>query len=130
MNDWTLVAQVIAHRDVSASTRRPRTSMDAELSAALEMAPTPKRETAYDLGQIEELNRIVAARPPQFRVQFLGAVPGSDLTVLKEVGVEAADLSAAIVAAATMSMPPNTSEMRIVDRESREVFSRQRAHRY
>ena len=82
----------------------------------------PKRATDCELGQIEELNPVIAAKPPQFRVQFLGAVFGSDLSVLKEVGIEAADVSAAIVAAARVSMSPNTCEFRIVDHESREVF--------
>jgi hypothetical protein len=46
---------------------------------------------------------------------------------LKEVGVEVADISAAIVAAANLTMPPKTSGLRILDREGREVFARRKA---
>jgi hypothetical protein len=47
--------------------------------------------------------------------------------MLKEVGLEAADVSGAIVAAATLSFPPKTIGLRILDRDGREVFARRKA---
>jgi hypothetical protein len=47
--------------------------------------------------------------------------------VLKEVGIEAADASGAIVTAATLSFPPRTVGLRILDRDGREVFGRRKA---
>jgi hypothetical protein len=45
---------------------------------------------------------------------------------LKEVGLEAADMPAAIVAAASLTFPPMTNGLRIIDREGRVVFARQK----
>jgi len=47
--------------------------------------------------------------------------------MLKEVGLQAEDLSAAIVAAANLTFPPMTDGLRIIDREGRVVFARQKA---
>jgi hypothetical protein len=55
------------------------------------------------------------------------AARGGEPFVLKEVIVEAADISAAIVAAANLTMPPKTRGLRILDREGREVFARRKA---
>jgi hypothetical protein len=48
---------------------------------------------------------------------------------LTEVEIQAADVSAAIVAAAKVALPPRTIGLRILDGEDREVFARQRADR-
>ena len=42
--------------------------------------------------------------------------------ILKEVEIQASDASAAIVAAATITLPPRTIGLRILDREGREVL--------
>jgi hypothetical protein len=55
------------------------------------------------------------------------AARGGEPFILKEVGVEAADISAAIVAAANLTMPPKTRGLRILDREGRELFARRKA---
>jgi hypothetical protein len=45
---------------------------------------------------------------------------------LKEVPIEAADVSAAIVTAAKTSWPDRTIALRIMDCDGREVFARQK----
>ena len=47
--------------------------------------------------------------------------------MLKEVGLEAEDVSGAIVAAAKLSFPPKTIGLRILDPDGREVFARRKA---
>jgi hypothetical protein len=49
--------------------------------------------------------------------------------MLEEVGLQAQDLSAAIVAAANLTFPPMTNGLRIIDCEGRVVFARQKASR-
>jgi hypothetical protein len=48
---------------------------------------------------------------------------------LTEKQIEAADESAAIVAAANSKWPPQTIGLRILDRDGREVFAREKAKR-
>jgi hypothetical protein len=48
---------------------------------------------------------------------------------LTEKHIQAADASAAIVAAANTEWPPQTIGLRILDREGREVFAREKAQR-
>jgi hypothetical protein len=48
---------------------------------------------------------------------------------LTEKHIEAADTSAAIVAAANTKWPPRTIGLHILDREGREVFAREKANR-
>ena len=79
-----------------------------------------------EIGQIEELNRILGAKPAPFRVLFIGDAPGRGTSVLKEVDLQVSDSSMAIVAAAKLEWPPNTVGLRIIDREGREVFERHR----
>jgi hypothetical protein len=68
-----------------------------------------------------------AARTVQFRVQFVCAAPECNLLMLKEVGLEAADVSGAIVATATLPFPPKTIGLRILDPDGRQVFARRKA---
>jgi hypothetical protein len=46
------------------------------------------------------------------------AARGGEPFILKEVGVETADISAAIVAAANLTLPPKTRGLRILDRDA------------
>jgi hypothetical protein len=50
-------------------------------------------------------------------------------TSLTEKHIHAPDASAAIVAAANAKWPPRTIGLRILDREGREVFAREKANR-
>jgi hypothetical protein len=65
--------------------------------------------------------------PQPFRIQFMGAGTGSTPSVLREDKIRASDVSAAIIAAAIAAWPPHTIGLRILDREGREVFGRQKA---
>jgi hypothetical protein len=65
----------------------------------------------------------------RFRFQFLGVSTERGLAVLKEVDVRASDESEAIREAAHVAWPPRTIGFRLIDREGREVFGRQKADR-
>ena len=73
--------------------------------------------------------RILAAPPQPFRIQFVGAAPGRGLSILSEVEIEASDVSSVIVAAAKLAFPPKTVALRILDREGQKVFERHKADR-
>jgi hypothetical protein len=98
---------------------------DLASQAGPEEAATSKPETLSDLEQI--LARRAAARTTKFRVQFVCGAPDCDSLIMKELGIEAADVSGAIVTAATLSFPPKTIGLRILDRDGHEVFARQKA---
>jgi len=110
---------------------KSRTCREAEagFSTGLEKEDLLKPETNPELAQPEKLNGLLVSRSPQFRVQFVGRRPDSDSSILKEVGIEATDVSSAIVAAAKETFPPKTTGLRILDREGREVFARTKAAR-
>jgi len=110
--DWKRVAAVIARR----TTKR----------AALDAATAP---TAVELDQVAEPTSIASDPPKAFRIQFFCATPDHSERNLTEREIEAQDTSAAIVAAANTEWPPRTIGLRILDREGREVFARQKASR-
>src|SRR5215472_1326267 len=83
------------------------------LSAIPEKPTTRRPEARSDPEPVS--GRGPAAETAQFRIQFVCAATDSSL-VLKEVGIEAADASGAIVTAATLSFPPRTVGLRILDR--------------
>jgi hypothetical protein len=68
-------------------------------------------------------------RAQPFRIQFVCGTPDRGPMNLTEKCIKAADKSAAIVAAANTRWPPHTIGLRILDREGREVFARQKAKR-
>jgi hypothetical protein len=124
--DWARVAVAIAKRtglDVVHGTQG-----DAEV--ALENEPVARSElrSSSEPSSLDHLNSSVFGRPQQFRVQFVGATGGREPLLLKEVGIEAADVSAAVVAAASLTLPPKTTGLHILDREGRVVFARERAN--
>ena len=80
-------------------------------------APEP-RDAPHD----QERRHLAQTRP--FRVQFIRFSPGRETLLLDEVQIEASDASAAIVAAACSTWPPQTKELRILDRDGRQVFER------
>jgi hypothetical protein len=71
----------------------------------------------------------LAAKPQPFRIQFVGAAPDRGLSILGEVEIQALDVSAAVVAAASLAFPPKTVALRILDREGEEVFEQHKASR-
>jgi hypothetical protein len=72
----------------------------------------------------------IAPEPAQpFRIQFVCGTVDRGPTNLTEKRIRAADASAAIVAAANTAWPPRTIGLRILDREGREVFAREKGRR-
>ena len=109
--DWKGVASVIARR----------TPKQAALDAATGPSPMevpPVAEPMWnDFGSTEGVPIHICATPDQGQ---------SNLT---ERQIEAEDTSAAIVAAANTEWPPLTVGLRILDREGREVFAREKVRR-
>jgi hypothetical protein len=82
-----------------------------------------------DAAPLDELKRILAAKPQPFRIQFVGVAPGRGLTILSEVEIQASGVFAAIVAAAKQALPPKTVALLIADREGQAVFERHKTDR-
>ena len=123
--DWGRVAQAIAKRR-GLDTASPR-SMDGFLAHSGRI-PGLGLGAKSELSPLDQLNPSQSARRQQFRVQFVGATGGREPLLLTEVGIEAADVSAAVVAAASLTLPPKTNGLHILDREGRVVFARERAN--
>lgn len=122
--DWGRVARAIVKRtSLDALHKTPK---GADVTLGESVAPSEPRSRS-ELRLLDRLNGAVLARPQQFRVQFVGAARGREPLILKEVGIEAADVSTAVVAAASLGLPPRTNGLHILDREGREVFARDRA---
>ncbi len=125
---WNRVALAVAHKTGK------RIGLDTSTRMAMNAIFAPDREPAAarkpQLSQGDELKRVLAPRLQPFRVQFVGAAADRGPTTLNEVEVQAADVPAAIIAAANLPWSPRTIELRILDREGREVFSRHRAERH
>jgi hypothetical protein len=106
--DWRRVALVVARR----------TPRCIRLEAPIPRPPEPDPPT-----------EITAEEPRTFRIQFVCAADDRGPTNLTEEQVDVADAPAAIIAAANIKWPPQTIGLRILDREGREVFARQKAKR-
>jgi hypothetical protein len=129
-HEWNLIALAVAHKtgrriDLDLSTRM---AMNAVFSPDRKPAGRKPRSPSK-LAPLDELKRVLAAKPQPFRIQFVGAAPDRGLSILGEVEVQALDVSDAVVAAATLAFPPTTVALRILDREGREVFERHKADR-
>ena len=127
--DWNRVALAVAQKTgkrvgLDTSTRM---AVNADFSTDGGGNPRSQPRDYSEIGQIEELNRILGAKPAPFRVLFIGDAPGRGTSVLKEVDLQVSDTSMAIVAAAKLEWPPHTVGLRIIDREGREVFERHKA---
>jgi len=129
--DWDCVALAVArligerhHADPMA-----RLAMNAALVPNREAAASREPRSARGLTRADELAQVIAAATHPFRIQFVGAASDRRPITLKEVEVEVADVSAAIVAAANIAWPPRTIGLRILDGAGREVFARQKAGR-
>ena len=111
--EWNLIALTIARQTgrrigLDLSTRMAMNAVFAPDREPHNRKPRPHSEPALS----DELNRIVAAKPQPFRIQFVGAAPGRGLTILSEVEIQASDVSDAIVAAANLAFPPKTVALR------------------
>ena len=130
--DWSRVALVVAQKTGK------RVGVDATNLMAISAYFVPDREAVPTHGPrpfsepswVEEQVDILPAKSPLFRIVFLGRAASEPRpSVLKEVEIQASDLSAAIVAAADIAWPPRTIGLRILDHEGREVFGRQKGGR-
>jgi hypothetical protein len=123
---WNQIALAVAHKTGK------RIGVDTSTRMAMNAVFAPDREHGGDrqpqpFSQADELKDTVALKP--FRLQFISSVPDRGPSVVTEVEIEASDASGAIVAAANVALPPRTIELRILDNEGREVFSRRRGDR-
>ena len=80
-------------------------------------------------GQMSESTPVIPERQlgVQFRLQYLGAAPDGTPSVLHEVVVRAADVSAAVRLAARIGWPPRAIGFRLIDGQGREVFGQRKA---
>ena len=124
--DWARVAVAVAK--LASLDVVHRRSSDAEVALGNEPVAPSEFRSSSEPSLLDRLNSSVFARPQQFRVQFVGATGGREPLLLKEVGIEAADVSAAVVAAASLTLPPKTNGLHILDREGRVVFARERTN--
>ena len=126
--DWGLVALAVARQIGSRENVDPlvRLAMNAVLVPDRDKAASRKPRSLSELRRPDELTRVVAATTHPFRIQYVGAAPDRGATTLKEVEIQVADVSSAIIAAASLEWPPRTIGLRILDREGREVFGRQK----
>ena len=129
--DWGLVALAVARQIGGREDVDPlvRLAMNAVLVPDRDKAASRKPRSFSELRQADELTRVVDATTHPFRIQYVGAAPDRGPTTLKEVEIQVADVSAAIIAAASLEWPSRTIGLRILDREGREVFGRQKADR-
>src|ERR1700693_1910128 len=125
--DWALVAKAIARKTgsrvgLNLSTQLAMNTffvLDREPGVAHKARPRPEPESQPKAPGVPT--------PQPFRIQFMGAGTDSTPSVLREDEIRASDVSAAIIAAAIAAWPPRTIALRILDREGREVFGRQKA---
>ena len=82
-----------------------------------------------EIDPLDELERILTARPQRFTLQFFAAADDRGPSVIAEIEIVAADASAAIRAAAEEDWPPRALGLRILDHEGREIFERLKADR-
>ena len=129
--DWGRVALAVAQRMEKRIGIETSAGMAINSDLASERAAAPARRPRPDskAGPVTQPKPTLAARRQRFRVQFLGAAADRGPAILTEVEIEAADVSDAIVAVANTPWPPQTIGLRILDREGREVFERQKADR-
>ena len=129
--DWDCVALAVARLIGERNDVDPMAplAMNAALVADREAVVPRKPRSSPGRMRAEELARVIAAPTHPFRIHFVGETPDRRPVTLKEVEVEVADVSAAIVAAANVAWPPRTIGLRILDGAGREVFARQKAGR-
>jgi hypothetical protein len=106
--------------------------LDTSTRIAMNAVFAPDREHAGDrkpqpFSQADELKGTPTLQP--FQLQYISLAPDRGLSIVTEVEIQASDASDAIVAAAKVALPPRTIELRILDNEGREVFSRRRGDR-
>jgi hypothetical protein len=107
--DWRRIASIVARR----ASRRGSLDAPAELALLSFDSVAGAAPTAPEPSQ-------------PFLIQFVCRTPDRGETNVTEQPIQAADTSAAIVAAANTVWPPRTIGLRIFDREGHEVFAREK----
>jgi len=104
-----------------------RMAMDADFSVR-DDGIAPKDEPFEETDPLDELMRIVSETParPPYRIQFVGGEFERGTSVLKEIGLRASDPSEAVREASRLRWPTRAVGFRLIDREGREVFGRNR----
>jgi hypothetical protein len=128
--DWALVAKAIARKTGSRVGLNLSTQLAMNTFFVLDREPGVAHKSRTPCPEPESESQPKAAGvpiPQPFRIQFMGAGADSTPSVLREDKIRASDVSAAIIAAAIAAWPPHTIALRILDREGREVFGRQKA---
>jgi hypothetical protein len=128
---WGYVARIIALRTGAAPGAEPplRRAMDANLTSDRETSPARLPEPFSGIRQLDELERILNAKPQQFRLQFFAVAGDHGPTIVAETVIPASDSSSAIRAAADEPWPAQAIGLRILDPEGREIFEQLKADR-
>ncbi len=123
--DWDRVALAVARK----LTSDAGTEVSDRMAARVVLVPDRDRAPPPRLAErpFDERRSALEARPQRFRIQYAGAPTDCGSSILKEIEVQVADLSAALVEAANVAWPRGTTAVRILDCDGREVFERHRA---
>src|ERR1700729_2205490 len=126
---WSQGSNLIARRagEPRGDESSTRTELGADVACrggALGARP-PVR--FFEVDPLDELERVLAARPQRFRLQFFGVGADHGPAVLSESEIQAADASDAIREAVTANWPPRAVGLRLLDLEGREIFERLKA---
>jgi hypothetical protein len=126
---WAQVAHLIARRTSEQGGDEPsiRTELDASVASRGGAVGARPAVRFFEVDPLEELERVLAARPQRFRLQFFGVEADHGPIVLTETEIQAADASVAIRQAATTNWPPRAVGLRLLDLEGREIFERLKA---
>jgi hypothetical protein len=130
--DWALIAKAVARKTGSRVGLNLSTQLEMNTFFVLDREPDAPRKARPLPEPAPEPERPAkpdgVPTPQLFRIQFMGGA-GTDAkpSLLREDEIRASDVSAAIIAAAIAAWPPNTTALRILDREGHEVFGRQKA---
>jgi hypothetical protein len=129
--NWRLVALAVArmsggHEDFDSSSRL---AANIALIPDREFSRSSKQPFLSAMWRPDELS-LPSPAMESFRIQYLGASPEGEPALLKQVEIRASNSSAAIVvAAATLDLPRDTTGLRILDCNGREVFARAKTYR-
>jgi len=126
---WGQVANLVARRtsEPRGDEKSIRSELDANAASRGGAVGARPAVRFFEVDPLEELERILTARPQRFRLQFFGV--GTDLgpIVLTETEIQAEDASVAIREVATTTWPPRAVGLRLLDLEGREIFERLKA---
>jgi hypothetical protein len=126
---WTLVANLIARRSDGLPGAAATNRVEPGANPTHDDKRAPIREMArfFEADPLAELERVLAAKPQQFRLQFFGVDASLGPAVLKESEIQAFDASGAIREAVEVNWPPKAVGLRVLDCEGREIFERLKA---